>query len=733
MRIFTADAGFRIKSSYRRFIWASAVFIIILSFWTAVNRLDEISETYNRIWALALVLGTAGTVFKVEADGWPRYFIDCALICLIASLVSTGFDVFQGASISSGEDSAYYFLIRNGYAFLIALSLYLIFYALIGRIRAAGITATVLWFVMAVISYVVITTRGERLLFSDILGVGTALEVVDSYKVELNSNFYLGATVFAVALLWCFQLSRVKVSRKRRWAVRLFSLAAGCLVYVFFSLSEPTQYFYSWLDNQNAYLYHFMVNEEMLKIKKPEGYSQEKVAEIIDGGQNGRILRTDYNAKESIDVSFPYYKYNTGTDNPNIIVIMNESFTDLRTYGDLETSESMLENFDQIKEESIYGTLYTEVYGGGTADSEYSFFTGNSLFMTPASTRPYQLYVRNDTPSLVSTLNSQGYVSSAIHPMPPENWNRSVVYPLLGFENFYSLSSFPDAETSRSQNIITDSATYDKVIELYENKGKDPLFLFDLTMQNHGGYGQSYDNLEQVQITGSEGQYPETEQFISLIRASDVAFGDLVDYFSDVYEPTVICMFGDHQPNLTDGFYEDSLDSSRDDLTLEEQQTQQETPFIIWANYDIPHEQIERMSVNYLSTLVAETAGVEETPYNRYLASLYQQIPVIDRKGIITSDGTYYRYDDMPQDLQSTVNDYKIVVYNNMIDPENRYEELFRTGSQPAVTEEAKQVKETEDVRLEQFRVYAGIDVPAGNILMPGKADISRWLLENGE
>ena len=65
MRIFTADAGFRIKSSYRRFIWASAVFIIILSFWTAVNRLDEISETYNRIWALALVLGTAGTVFKV--------------------------------------------------------------------------------------------------------------------------------------------------------------------------------------------------------------------------------------------------------------------------------------------------------------------------------------------------------------------------------------------------------------------------------------------------------------------------------------------------------------------------------------------------------------------------------------------------------------------------------------------------------------------------------------------
>ncbi|MGI6108453.1 MAG: LTA synthase family protein [Eubacteriaceae bacterium] len=681
MRIKTAEPSFRIRTSPLHCFCAIAAACVIMVLWSVTAYNFEISADYNRIWFLCLLLSTFSIAFKVEAEGWVRYLLDIAFLCLIATFISMAFDVFQGGLITYADQKGYN-LIRNGYAFLIALSLYLLFYAIIGRIRWAALAATGIWSVFAIISYVVIATRGERLLFSDILGVGTALEVVGGYSFTLNGDFYLGVMILVTVILLCFELSTIKVGKRRKLTVRLGTLAACVGIYLLFVFSGPTQYFYSWAENQNAYLYHFLVNAELLKIEKPDNYSDSNIERIIDQGSGAAMLPSDYNAKDSINENYPYYKEKAGTDNPNIIVIMNESFTDLSTYGELDTSQPVLDNFNEIKQNAISGNLYVDVYGGGTADSEYSFFTGNSAFIVPASARPYQLYVRNDTPGFVSTLKDQGYTCDAMHPMLPENWNRNNVYPMLGFDNFYSLSDFEDPQTYRG--MVSDKSTYDKVISLYENKGDTPLFLFDLTMQNHGGYALDYGDLEHVTINGQEGDYPQAEQFISLIRASDIAFGDLVNYFSNTDEPTVICMFGDHQPNLTDGFYEDSLGSSRDDLTLEQQQQQQQTPFIIWANYDIPHMEVDRMSVNYLSTMVLETAGLEQTSYNDYLAWLYSKIPVINRKGIITNDGTCYHYKNLPEQYQQLINDYKIIDFNNMVDPENRYDELFRLNKVPA-------------------------------------------------
>ena len=51
---------------------------------------------------------------------------------------------------------------------------------------------------------------------------------------------------------------------------------------------------------------------------------------------------------------------------------------------------------------------------------------------------------------------------------------------------------------------VSDAATYDKVIELYENKGDNPLFVFDVTIQNHAGYQLNADDLEPVLLEGME-------------------------------------------------------------------------------------------------------------------------------------------------------------------------------------------------------------------------------------
>lgn len=102
---------------------------------------------------------------------------------------------------------------------------------------------------------------------------------------------------------------------------------------------------------------------------------------------------------------------------------------------------------------------------------------------------------------------------------------------------------------------------------------------------------------------------------------------------------------------------------------------------MIWANYDLPTVNVDRMSVNYLSTLLLEATGLEETPYNHYLAWLYNQIPVINRLGVILNDGQMYTVDDLPEPYASLLQDYRDVEYNNMIDINNRFEQLYTVSS----------------------------------------------------
>ena len=149
------------------------------------------------------------------------------------------------------------------------------------------------------------------------------------------------------------------------------------------------------------------------------------------------------------------------------------------------------------------------------------------------------------------------------------------------------------------------------------------LFLMGITMQNHGGYVGTYTNFPQeAYVTSSDKAYPKTNQYLSLIKKSDEAFQELINYFSQQDEPTIICMFGDHQPSIEDGFYKELYGKDLNSLTLEEEQRQYITPFYIWANYDIEEQEIDKLSANYLSSLLLKTAGVPMTNYNQFLLNL---------------------------------------------------------------------------------------------------------------
>ena len=84
------------------------------------------------------------------------------------------------------------------------------------------------------------------------------------------------------------------------------------------------------------------------------------------------------------------------------------------------------------------------------------------------------------------------------------------------------------------------TSDFQKIIELYENKEEDNLFIFNVTMQNHGGYEGTWDNFANTVDLSAQGDFPQAEQYFSLIKETDAAFKELIDYFEKVDEPTPV-------------------------------------------------------------------------------------------------------------------------------------------------------------------------------------------------
>ena len=152
---------------------------------------------------------------------------------------------------------------------------------------------------------------------------------------------------------------------------------------------------------------------------------------------------------------------------------------------------------------------------------------------------------------------------------------------------------------------------------------------------------------------------------------------ELIEYYSQVDEPTIICIFGDHQPSVESAFYEELFGKPTSELTLEEEQKMYVTPFMIWANYDIEEKTVEDISLNYLATLLLETAELPMTAYQQYLTELHKTLPVITTLGYMDAEGSWYRMDDEDSPYAELVENYRKVQYNNLLDKRNRVNSLF--------------------------------------------------------
>ena len=528
---------------------------------------------------------------------------------------------------------------------VIFIAVALFFWMVTGSRKWALRIQSIISLIVGVADYYVIAFRGTPILPWDIYSIKTAASVSADYDYSLEWQAVLSILGFVVLLI-LESLGKDSRLDRKYWLIR-FS-GGICAFMVLFGeyqmLKSPEFISDMWIYDKlftpyamikrDGIALAFMLELQYMEVDKPDGYVAEQVEDAYEA------------------LSDEVITVNTDEKMPNIIVVMNEAFSDPAVLGDFTTNEDYmpyLHSLQEGNENTVTGIMNVSVVGGNTANTEFEFLTGSTMAFLPDGSVPYQQYIDGTTDSMASHLEGLGYNTIAMHPYNASGWERNQVYPYLGFETFYSLKNF--SNVTKVRDYVSDDSCVDRIIKEFE-RSEDPCFIFNVTMQNHSSYTSAYDNFTpDITVEGSDSFQLST--YLSLVKLSDAALERLINYFSEVEEETVIVFFGDHQP--TDSVVQDIWELNGvdpDDLTEEQECLRYQVPFVVWANYDIEEQTDVMTSANFLGAQVFDWCSIPMSGYQEYLLELSKEYTAITARTAVNSKGNFVDFSDIKDDLK---------------------------------------------------------------------------------
>lgn len=582
--------------------------------------------------------GTAGSLISLV----------CIFVTVLAPTVFLGEIGFNGNFFAN---LLWPFWGYVGNLFLVAI-VCLAVYLFCGRWRLSVTLGTLAMGLFALVDGQICMFRGRELIWVDLQSLRTAMNVAQQYRLRLEPFMVFGIGVWAALVLVMYMLpAREKAGGLRS---RLAAAAVAAAMAVTIGCTTADMQPWSWGTNgnlQNGFFLNFYLSFRNARITPPENYSPEAVARLGDG-------------EETADRE---------GELPNIIVIMSESYADLLSLNpEMKTNAPVTPFLDSLEENTIRGNVAVSIFGSNTPNSEFEFLTGHSMAWLPEGAIPYQYYVDEEIYALPWLMSELGYDTFATHPYLASGWSRTEVYPRLGFDGYSFDEAYPREDLLRGY--ISDREMNEYILALLENKSDAPLFLFSITMQNHGGYDMA--SFEETVRLENNGEHLWADQYLSLLTYTDSAMEYLLKELEDYPEDTVVLYFGDHLPHLGSSFYQEMQDPALSEL--ERQMQLHTTPFFIWANYDIPEQTVECTSLSYLATYLLEAAGIELPPYYRFLKEMEQRIPVLSAIGYWSRSGGGYRpVSEAAGEEKQWLEDHAMAQYNNLFDGENRDRVFF--------------------------------------------------------
>lgn len=454
------------------------------------------------------------------------------------------------------------------------LLVYLGFF-LFARPWAAYLLSAVPFLTLALANYYKIQLRGDPVLASDLRLLRTAGGIMGNYSFELSAPVGIVAAGFVTMLLLSILLLRREhMSRHERLAGLMLllslTLAGGFELYPDADIYEKTAnsgLINPWSETEiyvsRGTTYPFLYSVQDMLPNAPSGYRESEATGTLAEYENADI-------PEEQKITF--------------VGIMLEAFSDLTDFpvlDDIPAVHEIYEPLHELEERSISGRLLTNIFAGGTVDTEWGYLTGYSEheeFRSPVNT-----YVRY--------FKSQGYDALYRHPGYSWFYNRSNVNEYLGFDEcvfndtgFGDLISISDA-LYHSDKVLVDYLLNDIDSRTAED---DPLFLFSVSYQNHGPY-PSETYWEEYVTPEKNGWSMQTccviNNYLAGIRSTINEMCRMTEELEGRDEPIVFVFFGDHKPWMGNGnsVYTE-MGINMDVSTLDGFYNYYATPYVIYAN-----------------------------------------------------------------------------------------------------------------------------------------------------
>lgn len=453
-----------------------------------------------------------------------------------------------------------------------------------------------------------------------------------------TTSFYLLAgMILLVVAGGCWAIYRSFKKDKKFQAIRVITLFTTIFALIYIShFNNPNNLLRKaynktalWIPYSQKMNYYntgfiggFLYNLKIDPMEKPKGYSEEKIKEITSHYQK---LADEKNKTAS-------------EEQPNIIYVMSESFSDPSRLNGVEITGDPLADYYAVADQTYSGQMLSQNYGGGTANIEFEALTGFSMGLFNAQlTTPYTMLVpkMNQLPSIVSTLKDQNYHTTAIHPYNTSMYKRKDVYEVLGFDEFISENTMTYTDTIEDNPYISDASAYQEVMDLLK-EDDTPQFIHLVTMQTHMPYDGKYQQLEYTAKTEDNSGISSLENYLQDISYSSQSLKAFTEELKKLSRRTLVVFWGDHLP----GIYSDTIQNSNEKHTLHE------TQFLMFDSQgELEKTEAPVTSPFYFAADLMNQTNQQTTGFYQLLLALQNELPAFERE-------LYYQEGQWQQEAQ---------------------------------------------------------------------------------
>ncbi|HFU6521282.1 TPA: LTA synthase family protein [Enterococcus hirae] len=471
-----------------------------------------------------------------------------------------------------------------------------------------------------------------------------------------TTSFYLLAgMILLVVAGGCWAIYRSFKKDKKFQAIRVITLFTTIFALIYIShFNNPNNLLRKaynktalWIPYSQKMNYYntgfiggFLYNLKIDPMEKPKGYSEEKIKEITSHYQK---LADEKNKTAS-------------EEQPNIIYVMSESFSDPSRLNGVEITGDPLADYYAVADQTYSGQMLSQNYGGGTANIEFEALTGFSMGLFNAQlTTPYTMLVpkMNQLPSIVSTLKDQNYHTTAIHPYNTSMYKRKDVYEVLGFDEFISENTMTYTDTIEDNPYISDASAYQEVMDLLK-EDDTPQFIHLVTMQTHMPYDGKYQQLEYTAKTEDNSGISSLENYLQDISYSSQSLKAFTEELKKLSRRTLVVFWGDHLP----GIYSDTIQNSNEKHTLHE------TQFLMFDSQgELEKTEAPVTSPFYFAADLMNQTNQQTTGFYQLLLALQNELPAFEQE-LYYQEGQWHREAQLNKKQAELYQAYEMIQYD---------------------------------------------------------------------